>query len=169
MKNKVYLTQEGVEKLRLELDDLINKKRPALAARLNHAIQQGDLSENADYQTAKEEQGFLEGRIQQVEVMLLDAVLIEPNQEPKDEVDLGCQVTVVEEGMDIPETFFIIGDSVNLAKRLQDLAAPNQILLGLSTYELVKKHVVVRELEPVQVKGRKAVERIFELIDLEEA
>jgi len=67
------------------------------------------------------------------------------------------------------KNYTIIGDSVNLAKRLQDLAAPNQILLGLSTYELVKKHVVVRELEPVQVKGRKAVERIFELIDLEEA
>ncbi len=109
MKNKVYLTQEGVEKLRLELDDLINEKRPALAARLNHAIQQGDLSENADYQTAKEEQGFLEGRIQQVERMLLDAVLIKPNQEPKDQVDLGCQVTVVEDGMDTPETFFIVG------------------------------------------------------------
>jgi class 3 adenylate cyclase len=64
------------------------------------------------------------------------------------------------------KNYTIIGDSVNLAKRLQDYASPNQILLGSSTYALVKDHVVARELEPIRVKGREAVERIFELIDL---
>ena len=54
---------------------MVNVKRPALAERLHKAIQQGDLSENADYITAKEEQGFLEGRIQQIEAMLLRAVI----------------------------------------------------------------------------------------------
>ena len=58
----IYLTAEGAEKLRQELDRLVNVKRPALAKRLHDAIQQGDLSENADYITSKEEQGFLEGR-----------------------------------------------------------------------------------------------------------
>jgi adenylate cyclase len=62
--------------------------------------------------------------------------------------------------------YTIIGDSVNLTKRLQDYASSNQILLGSTTYELVKDHVVVRALEPVQVKGREAVERIYELVDL---
>jgi transcription elongation factor GreA len=107
--NKVYLTPEGVEKLRQELDHLINVKRPALAERLQHAIQQGDLSENADYQTGKEEQAFLEGRIQQLETMLLDAVIIETDQGPQDEVGLGSQVTVIEEGQDEPEVFTIVG------------------------------------------------------------
>ncbi len=64
------------------------------------------------------------------------------------------------------KNYTIIGDSVNLAKRLQDYAAPNQILLGSATYELVQEYVVARELEPVRVKGREAVERVFELIDL---
>jgi PAS domain S-box-containing protein len=64
------------------------------------------------------------------------------------------------------KNYTIIGDSVNLAKRLQENAAPNQILLGSSSYELVKDLVVARELEPIQVKGRAAVERVFELIDI---
>jgi adenylate cyclase len=63
------------------------------------------------------------------------------------------------------KNYTIIGDSVNTAKRLQEFANPNQILLGSSTYELVKDYVVTHELEPVQVKGRVAVERVFELID----
>jgi len=109
MENQVYLTPEGVEKLRQELDHLVNVKRPALAERLHHAIQQGDLSENADYQTAKEEQGFMEGRIQQLESMLLDAVIIEQEQRPKHMVGLGSRVTVIEEGEDGPETFVIVG------------------------------------------------------------
>jgi adenylate cyclase len=67
------------------------------------------------------------------------------------------------------KNYTIIGDSVNLAKRLQDYAAANQILLGASTFELVKDFVHSRELEPVQVKGRAAVERVFELIDLKDA
>lgn len=109
MENKVYLTAEGLEKLRQERDNLVNEKRPALADRLRHAIQQGDLSENADYQTAKEEQAFLEGRIQQVERMLLDAVIFQENQGPQDKVDLGCRVTVVEDGEDYSEVFVIVG------------------------------------------------------------
>jgi transcription elongation factor GreA len=106
---KVYLTPEGKEKLRQELDYLTTEKRSALAERLRHAIQQGDLSENADYQTAKEEQGFLEGRIRELESMLLDAVIIEQGTVSKDQVGLGNQVTVTEEGEDDPETFFIVG------------------------------------------------------------
>jgi transcription elongation factor GreA len=104
----VYLTDEGVENLRQELDHLVNVKRPALATRLYNAIQQGDLSENADYITAKEEQGFMEGRIQQIEVMLRNVVIIE-GKGPKDVVGLGSRVTVVEEGFDEPEVYRIVG------------------------------------------------------------
>jgi transcription elongation factor GreA len=104
----VYLTAEGIENLRRELDHLVNVKRPALAERLHRAIQQGDLSENADYIAGKEEQGFLEGRIQQVEMMLRNAVIIEDNG-PGDEVALGRWVTVLEGGAEIEETFRIVG------------------------------------------------------------
>jgi len=104
----VYLTAEGMEDLRQKLDHLVNVKRPALADRLHRAIQQGDLSENADYIAAKEEQGFLEGRIQQIETMLRNAVIIQEDG-PRDEVALGGRVTVVEEGAEEAETFRIVG------------------------------------------------------------
>jgi transcription elongation factor GreA len=107
--DKVYLTAEGITKLRDDLDHLKNVRRPALAERLHHAIQQGDLSENADYQTTKEEQGFVEGRIQELESMLLDAVVIDSSQVPKGQVGIGSRVIVTEEGEDDAETFVIVG------------------------------------------------------------
>jgi transcription elongation factor GreA len=106
-KQAYYLTPEGAEKLQTELEELSGPKRKDLAKRLRFAIQQGDLSENADYIAAKEEQAFLEGRIQELEVILRDAVIIEQNAN-KDKVEIGCTVRVVEDGRD-PETFRIVG------------------------------------------------------------
>lgn len=105
---ETYLTPEGKTKLKAELDELINIKRPALAGRLRDAIQQGDLSENADYHVAKEDQAFLEGRILELQEVLRHAITIEGNGGPSDVVQLGSRVTVQESGED-PETFFIVG------------------------------------------------------------
>ncbi len=145
---KVYLTPEGVEKLRQELDHLINEKRPALAERLHHAIKQGDLTENADYQTAKEEQGFLEGRIRQLEATLLDAVIIENDGLSTDEVRLGCRVTVTEEGEDEPETFIIVGaveaDPTN--GRISYVSPMGQALMARKVGERVKVEAPAGEI-----------------------
>lgn len=103
-----YLTPEGEIALREELRHLVGVKRPALAERLRKAIAQGDLSENADYKTAKEEQSFLEGRIQEIESMLRSAEIIEEAR-TSDTVSLGSYVTVIEEGTKRPETFRIVG------------------------------------------------------------
>ncbi len=127
----VYLTAEGMENLRHELDHLVNVKRPALAERLHKAIQQGDLSENADYIAAKEEQGFLEGRIQQIEAMLRNAVIIQEDG-PRDKVALGGRVTVIEEGAEEVENFRIVGpaeaDPTN--DRLSNESPLGRALLG---------------------------------------
>lgn len=104
----VHLTAEGVEKLRQELEHLVTVKRPAMAERLRHAIQQGDLSENADYTSAKEDQGFLEGRIQQIEEMLRRAAVINADQ-TSGRVELGSRVTIVEEGGEEAEVFRVVG------------------------------------------------------------
>jgi len=72
-----YLTAEGAKRLREELEYLKGPAREALAKRLRAAIQQGDLSENADYTAAKEEQGFLEGRILELEILLRNAIVID--------------------------------------------------------------------------------------------
>lgn len=107
----VYVTPEGFAKLKSELDELLNARRPALAARLHDAIQQGDLSENADYIVAKEEQGFMEGRILELEAAVRDAVLIGENTVRDGRVRLGCHVTVREDGFDDPETYHVVGST----------------------------------------------------------
>ena len=75
-KKKVYLTEQGYENLKKELDDLINVKRPANINAIKEARALGDLSENADYDAARAEQAEIEGRIKQVEVMLENAEII---------------------------------------------------------------------------------------------
>ena len=108
MTEAYYLTPDGAERLRKELAELTGTGREQLAKRLRSAIQQGDLSENADYISAKEEQGFMEGRIQELERILKNVVLIEENGQRRDRVDVGAHVTIQEE--DFPtETYFMVG------------------------------------------------------------
>ncbi len=102
-----YLTAEGAERLKQELEHLKGPAREDLAKRLRHAIQQGDLSENADYSAAKEEQGFLEGRIQELERILHNVVIIDPNI-ARDRVDVGARITVQENGFE-PEDYYMVG------------------------------------------------------------
>ncbi len=108
MPESQYLTPDGEANLRAELKQLKEVERPALAVRLREAIQMGDLSENADYKKAKEDQGFLEGKIQELEYILAHAKIIDPNAKPVDRVDVGSTVTVQEEGLE-PEKFYIVG------------------------------------------------------------
>ena len=103
-----YLTPEGKAKVQAELDDLVNVKRPALAVRLRDAIQQGDLSENADYHVAKEDQAFLEGKILELQAILRNAVIIQ-DASPNGVVKMGSKVTVQEDGEDSPETYILMG------------------------------------------------------------
>ena len=105
----VYVTAEGLVALKAELNKLIEEKRPALAKRLHFAIKQGDLSENADYIAAKEEQGFLEGRIQELEDKLRRAQIIEADTSGDGRVHLGNQVIIQEEGTEIKETYQLVG------------------------------------------------------------
>ena len=107
MTEPMYLTAEGAEKLKVELADLKGPQRTALAARLRDAIQMGDLSENADYHKAKEDQAFLEGRIQELEYTLSNAHIVDGTAR-KDVVSVGMRVTVQEDDFE-PETFYIVG------------------------------------------------------------
>ena len=102
-----YLTHEGAAKLKAELDELKGTKRHELAKRLRSAVQMGDLSENADYHKAKEDQAFLEGRIQEIEFLLRNVTIIEKS-DSAETVSLGHHVTIQEEGFP-PETYHIVG------------------------------------------------------------
>ena len=102
-----YLTPEGEAKLNAELQELKGPKREELSKRLRSAIQMGDLSENADYHKAKEDQGFLEGRIQEIENILRNTVIIEKSS-GQDYVFIGSHVTI-QEGNNEPETYHLVG------------------------------------------------------------
>jgi transcription elongation factor GreA len=108
MTQPTYLTAEGAKRLKKELAELKGPQRQALAKRLRDAIQMGDLSENADYHKAKEDQGFLEGRIQELEFLLRNATIVEESRGPKEVVAVGVRVTVQETDSD-PEVFYLVG------------------------------------------------------------
>ncbi len=108
MEQNMYLTSEGAAKLRAELEELKGPKRDEMAKRLRSAIQMGDLSENADYHKAKEDQGFMEGRIQELEYLLKNAIIVDVDEVPKDTVQVGSCVTV-QEGDGPEEQYFLVG------------------------------------------------------------
>jgi transcription elongation factor GreA len=107
MTQPFYLTPEGEAKLKAELEELKGPRREELSQRLRSAIQMGDLSENADYHKAKEDQGFLEGRIKELENILRNAVTIEKSA-GQDTVFIGAHVTI-QEGSEEPETYHLVG------------------------------------------------------------
>lgn len=107
MPEPTYLTAEGLEKIKAELNELTGKRRAELAARLRSAIQMGDLSENADYHKAKEDQAFLEGRIQELEYLIRNAIIIEKSAN-KGVVSVGAHVTI-QEGDYPAETYHLVG------------------------------------------------------------
>jgi transcription elongation factor GreA len=108
MSDPVYLTPDGRSELQRELEDLLNVRRPALAKKLKEAVAEGDLKENANYHDAKEQQAFIEGRIQHLENILRAAIIIENNGKT-DEIVVGSEVTIVEEGSSEEETYMIVG------------------------------------------------------------
>lgn len=105
-----FLTKEGFQKLQEELDYLRTVKRQEVAERLHEAMEGGELIENAEYEAAKNEQAFVEGRIQELDLLLATAQIIEENGNLKksDVIQVGSRVTI-KEGNFEAETFIIVG------------------------------------------------------------
>ncbi|MEN4012940.1 MAG: transcription elongation factor GreA [Bellilinea sp.] len=103
-----FLTREGFEKLQEELEYLRTQRRQEIAQRLHEAMEGGELIENAEYEAAKNEQAFVEGRIKELEILLATARIVEEIP-AADIVQVGCKVTIQEEGSDVPETYSIVG------------------------------------------------------------
>ncbi|MBX3060198.1 MAG: transcription elongation factor GreA [Anaerolineae bacterium] len=134
----VYVTEEGLQKIKEELAYLKGEKKHEMAIKLEAAIAQGDLKENADYHAAKEEQAFVEARIKDLEDTLRRAKII-ADTGPSDVVRVGSVVTVVEDGYDDEETYYIVGaheaDPSN--GRISNESPIGQALLGAK-----KGHIV---------------------------
>ena len=106
--NAVYLTPDGIKKLKEELDHLINVRRPEIARQIGEAKADGDISENAGYDEAKNAQGFVEGRILTVKAMLANAVIIKEGK-TQDTVELGDRVSIRDVTYGDEETYTIVG------------------------------------------------------------
>jgi len=104
-----FLTREGYETLQQELDTLRNERREEIAARLRAAIDEGgELIENAEYEAAKNEQAFVEGRIKELEILLATARIVDEEKLPPGVIHVGSKVVVQEDGTD-PEEYTIVG------------------------------------------------------------
>jgi transcription elongation factor GreA len=130
------LTAEGAERLRAELDQLVRERRPEVVARIRTAKEHGDLSENAEYHAAREEQSFLEGRIQALEGRLRTAVIVEAPG-AADRVGLGARVTVDAGGETV--TYTIVGgaESDPGSGRISSASPVGKALLGRSVGDVV--------------------------------
>lgn len=135
----VYLTPEGFKQIEDELEHLKTVRREEVAIKLETAIKQGDLKENADYHDAKEEQGFIEGRIRQLEDSLRRAKVID-NRGPSNVVRIGSTVTVCEVGFDEQETYVIVGahEADPARGRISNISPIGSALLGTKKGQIVR-------------------------------
>jgi len=153
--NSNYLTAEGLQKLREELEYLVNVRRPEVARQIGDAKADGDISENAGYDEAKNTQAFVEGRILTLRNILSSAVVINENGH-KDTVDIGCRVTIRDVEYGDEETYAIVG-STEVDPDHGRISFKSPIGRALMGHR-------VRELVSVQTPGGSAQ---FEIIKIE--
>lgn len=128
---KVPMTVEGVEALREELERLKKVDRPRIVQAIAEAREHGDLKENAEYHAAREQQGFCEGRIQEIEGKLASAQVIDISQLPEgDKVIFGSTVTILNLNTDETVTYKIVGDDEANVK-LNKISVNSPIARGL--------------------------------------
>jgi len=140
----VLVTKAGLEKLKAELKELNEVKRKEVAARLKEAIAYGDLSENSEYEEAKNEQAFVEGRIVELDIMIANAKIITDDKRGENTVQIGTTVTVqnVTEN-EAPETYTIVGstEADPVANRISNESPIGSAILGKSKNDVVKAKV----------------------------
>lgn len=122
--NKTPLTVNGAEKLRIELHRLKTVDRPSVIAAIAEARSHGDLSENAEYDAAKERQGFIEGRIKEVEGLIGRAEVIDPSK-LSGAIKFGATITIVDEDTDEQRTYQIVGEAeADIENNLLNIKSP---------------------------------------------
>ena len=135
---RTLVTREGLEEMKKELDRLRSTERAEVAQRLKEAIAQGDLSENSEYDEAKNAQAFLEGRILQLEQQIRTAQVIEKGS--KDRVDVGSTVVIEDLGEKIREKVTIVGstESNPFEGRISNESPVGRVLMGAKEGDVVE-------------------------------
>lgn len=136
---KIYLTKDGLSDLKKEYEDLAKVKRPDVVSRVSAARDQGDLSENAEYTAAREELSFLDGRIDELEDLLKEVVLIQDdNNHSNKAINLGSKVTVKVDGR--KEEYTVVGEfeADPMAKKISHESPLGKALIGKRVGETVE-------------------------------
>jgi len=137
MSKEIYLTSEGLEEIKQELDELKNVKRPEVINALKEARALGDLSENAEYDAARQEQALVENRIQELEAMIENVVIIE--NVATDKVSIGNRVTIEYVGDNDTEEYSIVGskEADPFNKKISNESPIAQAIMGKKTGDIV--------------------------------
>lgn len=138
MHEQEYLTPAGLKKLEDELDYLKSTRRAEVAKRLHEAMEEGEVEENPEYEDAKNEQAFVEGRILTIETILANAVLIEHQKGgPTNEIRIGSKVTITEAGTHAKEHYTIVGSAETdpLNGRISNESPLGRALIGRKLHE----------------------------------
>ena len=133
---KIILTKDGLKALREEFQELINIKRPEAVVRLSNARSEGDLTENSEYTAAKQDLAFIDGRIAELKLILLEAKVVVSHSKKK--VDVGCRVTLHVSGK--KEIFTIVGEweADPMQKKISHSSPLGKALLGKKPGEKVE-------------------------------
>ncbi len=140
MAEEILLTQEGYDKIVAEHENLVAVRRKEVADRLKEAISYGDISENAEYDSAKDEQAEVEERILKLEAMIRKAKIIDENEMPKDQVSVGVKVEVENVDTGDVNEYVIVGstEADPFAGRISNESLVGQNLLGKKIGEVVE-------------------------------
>ena len=134
------LTYEGLKKLEDELQDLKVNQRREIAQKIKEAREQGDLSENAEYDAAKDEQRDIEARIEQIEKILKNAEVVLDEEIDLDKISIGCLVRVLDVEYDEEEEYKLVGSSEasSLQNKISNESPFGQALIGAKVGDIVE-------------------------------
>jgi len=149
MEDKKILTVEGLKELQDRLNELKVAKRAEIAQKIKEARDQGDLSENAEYDAAKEEQRHIEGEIEEIEKILKNAEVYEENEEFSDKISIGTTVKILDKEFDEEMTYKIVGstEADSLNGKISNESPVGKALIGKKKGATVKVETELGILE----------------------
>ena len=154
MEKTFPMTQEGLDKLKLELENLKLVKRPEVIDRIKVARSYGDLSENSEYEAAKDEQAFIEGQIQILETKIRYAEIVDSDAVANDEVAIGKTVVVQEVGTSDKDTYHIVGAAGAdiFSGKISNESPVAQALLGKEVGDVAKVSLPTGPEDSMEIK-----------------
>ena len=160
MEKKNIMTYEGLKKLEDELEELKVVKRKEVSQKIKEAREQGDLSENAEYDAAKDEQRDIEARIEQIEKILKNAEVVVEEEVDLEKISIGCKVRILDEEVDEELEYKIVGstEANSLKGKISNESPVGKALIGRKVGDEVTVETQVGELKYKVLEIQRSVE-----------